>query len=103
MKSTARRWYGASLRRAGIILWNAFPWHTYRQGEKNKNRKPTEEELAQSADVLRLFLALYPGRQVYAVGRTAEFALANVGVEAEYIRHPATGQAKVYSRNKRMK
>lgn len=83
--------WGQLTARMDVILWNAFPWHTYRQGEKNKNRKPTEDELAKSADVLRSFLALYPGRQIYAIGRTAEFALANIGVEAEYIRHPANG------------
>lgn len=83
--------WGQLAARNDVILWNAFPWHTYRQGEKNKNRKPTEDELAQSVDVIRSFLALYPGRQIYAIGRTAEFALANIGVAAEYIRHPANG------------
>jgi len=83
--------WGQLAARNDVILWNAFPWHTYKQSEKNKNRKPTEDELAKSVDVLRTFLALYPGRQIYAIGRTAEFALGNIGVEAEYIRHPANG------------
>ena len=77
--------------RRDVILWNAFPWHTYKPGDRTANRKPTDNELKRSAEVLRLFVGLFPKSKVVAVGRTAEHALDVIGVQAEYIRHPARG------------
>ena len=78
-------------RRTDVILWNAFPWYAHKQGNTSGNRLPTKDEVFKAAPVLKTFLALYPKAHVYAVGRTAEHALMEIGIEADYIRHPAMG------------
>jgi len=77
--------------RPDVVLWNAFPWHSHMHGNVMRNRKPTAGELERASCVLRVFIDIFPGAAVYAVGRTAEHALTEIGVEAEYIRHPARG------------
>lgn len=77
--------------RRDVVLWNAFPWHSHKSGDKTRNRKPTGDELAAAAAVLKVFIGLFPKAGVYAVGRTAEHALKEIGVAAKYIRHPARG------------
>jgi len=78
-------------KRRDIILWNAFPWYPHKAVDNSANRKPTKDEEVQAAEVLRAFLGLHPKARVYAVGRTAEHALNSIGIEADYIRHPAMG------------
>lgn len=82
--------------RTDIVLWNAFPWHTFKQGAPETNRRPTRDEVLRSADVLNIFLGLFPECKVLAVGRTAESALDAVGVPASYIRHPAMGGKRAF-------
>lgn len=78
-------------RRRDIVLWNAFPWHSHKESEKNINRKPASKEIIRAADSLEKFLRLFAGCKVLAIGRTAEHALREIGVDAQYIRHPARG------------
>ena len=82
--------------RRDVILWNAFPWHTHKDKKAASNRRPTKDELARAADALKLFLGLFPKSTVFAVGRTAEKALMDIRVEAQYIRHPAMGGKKAF-------
>jgi len=77
--------------RRDVVLWNAFPWYAHKQGSASANRLPTKDEVFKAAPVLRTFLSLHPNARVYAVGRTAEHALGEIGIEADYIRHPAMG------------
>jgi uracil-DNA glycosylase len=77
-------------RRWDCVLWNAFPWHPF--GSKPlSNRRPRRAEMAQAREVLAHFLSLFPGAQVYAVGRVSQRVLREIGVEACYIRHPSRG------------
>jgi hypothetical protein len=76
--------------RRDCVLWNAFPWHPY-QDKPLSNRKPRRGELAQATDVLRCFLSLFPGAQVYAIGRVSQDTLARLGIDVPYIRHPSHG------------
>jgi uracil-DNA glycosylase len=78
-------------KRRDVVLWNAFPWHSHMPGDVTKNRKPTTYELEKASGVLRSFIGIFPGTGVYAVGRTAERALGDIGIAATYIRHPARG------------
>ena len=76
--------------RRDCVLWNAFPWHPF--GVKRlSNRRPRQGEMAQAREALTHFLSLFPGAQVYAIGRVSQRALGEIGVEARYIRHPAHG------------
>lgn len=82
--------------RSDIVLWNAFPWHSHPADDRTRNRKPAPDELVSASGVLRTFLGLYPKARVYAVGRTAEHALREIGVDAKYIRHPARGGKRLF-------
>jgi hypothetical protein len=70
------------------VLWNALPWHPFGEGGALSNRAPGRD-LDDGLDVLRVLLALFPAAQPCAVGRVAQRALARIGVNAPYIRHPS--------------
>ena len=84
-------------RRRDCLLWNAFPWHPF--GDKRlSNRRPLRAEMAQGRKVLQHFLSLFPQAEIHAVGRMSERALAEIGVEARYIRHPSHGGKPEFKR-----
>jgi uracil-DNA glycosylase len=76
--------------RQDCVLWNAFPWHPFKD-DPLSNRRPRARELRAAAPVLRAFLALFPAAEVYAVGRVSQGALQALDVDAPYIRHPSHG------------
>ena len=95
------------LERAGcardVVLWNAFPWHPYRDQAADaddgpcgpsSNRKPKRVEVEQGRLAFDALLACFTQPlDVFAVGKVAEDALAR-WCEARcagYIRHPAQG------------
>ena len=82
-----------------FVLWNAFAWHPF-DPEKGmlSNRKPLRQEMVGGQEVLRLFLGLFPGRTIIAVGRVAEDALQRIGVTGHEVRHPAQGGAGAFRR-----
>jgi hypothetical protein len=82
--------------RRDCVLWNAFPWHPYKDGPLS-NRRPRTSELRQATDVLRFFLSLYPQSMVYAIGRVSQSALHALGVKATYIRHPSHGGKRAFT------
>ncbi|MCC7463227.1 MAG: uracil-DNA glycosylase [Gammaproteobacteria bacterium] len=87
-----------ALRELGLaertILWNAFPWHPYRAGNRQSNRTPTGTEVALGRPALLALLQAYPQVHVVAVGRQAERLLSDVGRVAAVLRHPAMGGAE---------
>jgi hypothetical protein len=82
----------------GVLLWNAFPWHPYAGKGPLSNRTPERRLLAGNLHVLEELLAAAPGARMIAVGRTAQAALALLGVEAPALRHPAYGGAAIFRR-----
>jgi hypothetical protein len=78
------------------ILWNAFPWHPHLPGRLHSNRTPTRLERVDGMAVLRALLHLFPGAQLFAVGRHAEQALGDLGIAAIPLRHPSMGGAKLF-------
>jgi hypothetical protein len=76
--------------RRDCVLWNAYPWHPFGAAGPLSNRAPGRD-LAHGLPVLDCLLALYPQARPYAIGRVAQRALASIGVEAPYIRHPSRG------------
>ena len=83
-----------------IVLWNAFPWHPYVEGEEgvrrcgpSSNRKPRRGEISEGHAAMEAALRCLARRpEVFAVGRVAEDALARWGMScAGVIRHPAQG------------
>lgn len=82
--------------RRDCVLWNAFPWHPFKDGPLT-NRRPRVGELRQAVDALRCFLSLFPQAQVHAVGRVSQGVLQGLGIEAAYIRHPSYGGKRAFS------
>ena len=75
------------------ILWNAFPWHPHRPGERQSNRTPTTAEVERGRPALAALLAAFPHVHVVAVGRKAESLLGSIGRVEAAVRHPAMGGA----------
>ncbi|HEY0512291.1 MAG TPA: uracil-DNA glycosylase [Thermoanaerobaculia bacterium] len=82
----------------GALLWNSFPWHPFGARGPLSNRTPEKGLVAANLHVLERLLAETGGAQVFAVGRTACAALAELGLEATALRHPAHGGAGIFRR-----
>jgi hypothetical protein len=80
----------------GVLLWNAFPWHPHTPEGPLTNRTPERSLVAANLDVLEALLAESGEARVLAVGRTAQSALASLGVKAPVLRHPAYGGAGLF-------
>jgi hypothetical protein len=93
---SARIVWGVLGARRDCLLWNAFPWHPYGKRGPLSNRAPGSD-LADGREVLRCLLSLFPGARPYAVGRVAERALADIGIDAPYMRHPSHGGASKFA------
>jgi len=80
-----------------FVLWNAFPWHSFdpRRGMLS-NRMPNKSERVAGPAVLKAFLELFPCDQVVALGKVAAAQLEKLDVEAQCVRHPASGGAKLF-------
>jgi hypothetical protein len=80
-----------------FVLWNAFPWHSFdpRRGMLS-NRTPTNSEQSAGIPVLKAFLDLFPCDEIVALGRIAAAQLKELDVSAHYVRHPASGGAKLF-------
>jgi uracil-DNA glycosylase len=85
------------LRPEQFVLWNAFPWHSFntRRGMLS-NRMPSKVERSAGISVLKAFLDLFPCHEVVALGRIAASQLEDLGIDAHYVRHPASGGAKLF-------
>jgi hypothetical protein len=75
------------------ILWNAYPWHPYKRGNRHSNRTPTPKEREPGRPVLLALLKAFPNTRLFALGRQAEHTLAGMGIIATPLRHPAMGGA----------
>jgi len=80
-----------------FVLWNAFPWHSFdpHRGLLS-NRMPNKSEQLSGRPVLRAFLELFPCGQIVALGKIADAQLEQLGFNANCVRHPASGGAKLF-------
>jgi uracil-DNA glycosylase len=80
-----------------FVLWNAFPWHSFdpHRGLLS-NRMPNKSEQLFGRPVLKTFLALFACEQIVALGKIAAAQLEQLGVNAQCVRHPASGGAKLF-------
>lgn len=78
------------------VLWNVFPFHPVRGGDALSNRMPSGAEVQAAMPLTRAFLALFPGRAVVAIGRTARRHLDGMGLSGPTLRHPANGGATAF-------
>jgi len=91
-------WSALAGRPRGVLLWNAFPWHPAGRGGALSNRRPESAMVAANLHVLELLLNAVGPARLLAVGRTAEAALARLGLPARTLRHPAHGGAALFRR-----
>jgi uracil-DNA glycosylase len=80
-----------------FVLWNAFPWHSFdpHRGLLS-NRMPNKSEQLSGRPVLKAFLELFPCEQIVALGKIAGAQLEQLSVNAQRVRHPASGGAKLF-------
>ncbi|MEP7312259.1 MAG: uracil-DNA glycosylase [Pseudomonadota bacterium] len=78
------------------ILWNAYPWHPHKPGNRQSNRTPTLTERGAGLSVLAALLTAFPNATLFAVGRNAEAALLEMGHHAIPLRHPSMGGATAF-------
>ena len=82
-----------------FVLWNAFPWHSFDSGRGMlSNRTPTKVERSAGLPMLEAFLEFFPCSYIVALGKVAASQLENLNIEAHYVRHPASGGAKLFRR-----
>jgi uracil-DNA glycosylase len=81
------------------LLWNAFPFHPHQADYPRSNRPPTRHEVAAGREILFELVQFYPVIQVIAVGNKAAGALADWGIPADKVRHPAHGGKQAFRRD----
>lgn len=88
----------AGLPAQAFALWNIFPFHPHPRGKVFANRTPNTAELAQGLKLTRELLALLQPDIVIAVGRKSATTLADAGIDAVAVRHPANGGVPEFRR-----
>jgi uracil-DNA glycosylase len=78
------------------VLWNAYPWHPHKPGNRQSNRTPTPAERTGGVPVLQALLDAFPRARLFAVGRTAEASMRDAGRPAQALRHPSMGGATAF-------
>lgn len=73
-----------------MLVWPALPLHPHRPGDDESNRTPTTGELRRDAvPQLGQLIEIYKPQHIAAIGNIGQSALAELGIEAVKIRHPA--------------
>ncbi|MBD3232555.1 MAG: uracil-DNA glycosylase [candidate division Zixibacteria bacterium] len=73
------------------LLWNAFPFHPFKEDNIWSNRTPRKGELNAGIEFTEYINSMFRFEIILAVGRKAESALETIGLKHRYIRHPAQG------------
>ncbi len=76
-----------------LVLWNTVPTHPHQPRKPLSNRRPTVAEIEACQSLTERFLDLVRPRLVIAIGR---IALAALGSDALYVRHPANAGATAF-------
>lgn len=80
-----------------FFTWNTVPFHPFKPEKPLSIRTPRQGEVNAFADLLQAMLAVLAPSCILAIGRKAEGALARIGVEAQYVRHPSQGGAVLFA------
>ena len=84
-------WGALEGRRGSTFLWNAFPLHSHKPGKSLSNRGHTSSERHACGDITLAVMNLLRPQRVFAIGRNAEIAAKELGIAAQYVRHPSFG------------
>ena len=74
-----------------VLGWNAFPFHPYKEGNRESNRTPLKKELLIGEKALTEIIKLFNIEKVIAMGNKAEESLNKLGISCDKVRHPAQG------------
>lgn len=80
-----------------IFTWNSVPFHPHHPDNPHSIRTPRTSEIRRFQPLLNDMLDLLRPNLVLAVGRKAERSLADLGVDAVYVRHPSQGGATLFT------
>jgi uracil-DNA glycosylase len=73
------------------LLWNAFPFHPFHEGNPLSNRMPAAGELLAGQPFIERLMEMFPIEQVIAVGNHAHRSLEKLAIEHVHVRHPSQG------------
>ena len=79
------------------LSWPVYPLHPFVAGTPHSNRTPRPAEVRAGAPVALELIRELGVETIVAVGRKAQGALAEAGIEAPAVRHPAQGGARMFS------
>ncbi len=97
-RTAANVWHALQSINRPVFLWNVFPLHPHRPGEPMSNRCHKKIERAAFQKLNGWLIEILRPKQVIAIGRDAQSAIAELGVEPVKIRHPSYGgQAEFFS------
>ena len=77
------------------VLFNVFPFHPHKEGQKFSNRLPSQRELKMTNELLSMSINIHSGYKI-AIGKTAHTKLMNLVTNLPIVRHPANGGAKLF-------
>lgn len=82
------------------VLWNAFPFHPFKKGLSESNRKPTSSEIEEGKRYLEIVYELFKPERLCSLGRVGEGLLNDLFPHEKiiYIRHPSHGGKKDFVR-----
>lgn len=73
------------------LLWNAFPFHPFHEGEPESNRVPSAAELLIGQRFIEQLLGLFTFERVVAIGNQASLSLNKLAIGHTKVRHPSMG------------
>lgn len=74
-----------------VVLWNVFPFHPHADGDPMTNRCHSRNERLGTWPLLEALIKIVQPSRIVAIGRDAELALTDLGVETVAVRHPSYG------------
>jgi uracil-DNA glycosylase len=74
-----------------VVLWNVFPFHPHLGDDPMSNRCHTRAERSETWPHLEALIEMIQPQRIIAIGRDADAALTDLGVETTAVRHPSYG------------
>lgn len=94
---TAGYVWGAALKQPQLpLFWNAVMAQPHRPGQPYRNRPVRRAEIKAYGAIIELLVGHFAPSDIVAIGRVAERALTDLGVDCRYVRHPAQGGAAAF-------
>jgi hypothetical protein len=90
-RTAAVIWRSLRLISRPVFLWNVFPLHPHEPNEPMSNRCHTRAERDGCTPLLLWLLQALNSKDIVAIGRDSQAALASLGVHAINVRHPSFG------------